>query len=254
MHGSFFWYDLMTTDVSSAASFYGDVVGWSVRDSGVDGADYSVFAVGGQGVAGLMPLPADVKAQGVPPCWSGYIAVDDVDACAALVSRLGGAVHKPPCDVPGVIRFAVVADPQGARFVIGKGMTQNAPAPPPPGTPGTVGWHELYAGEWRSAFAFYATAFGWTKGRAIDMGAAGEYQLFQLDGRDIGGMMTKPPTLPMACWGFYFTVEKLDDAIARVTRGGGHIIHGPIEVPGGSWIVQCVDPQNAFFSLVSAVR
>ena len=33
-------------------------------------------------------------------------------------------------------------------------------------------------------------------------------------------------------------------------NAGGKIINGPMEVPGGSWIVQCKDPQGAMFALV----
>jgi hypothetical protein len=30
---------------------------------------------------------------------------------------------------------------------------------------------------------------------------------------------------------------------------GGQILDGPLEVLGGSWIVQCADPQGAMFAL-----
>ena len=63
-------------------------------------------------------------------------------------------------------------------------------------TPGHVGWHELYAGEWKSAFDFYAGQFGWTKGEAMDMGEMGTYQIFAAGGEPIGGMMTKPADMP----------------------------------------------------------
>jgi hypothetical protein len=38
----------------------------------------------------------------------------------------------------------------------------------------------------------------------------------------------------------------------RLKLGGGQVINGPMQVPGGSWIVQGLDPQGAMFSLVSA--
>jgi predicted enzyme related to lactoylglutathione lyase len=46
-------------------------------------------------------------------------------------------------------------------------------------------------------------------------------------------------------------VDGIDEAITRVSTGGGKVVNGPMEVPGGSWIVNCVDPQGAYFSLVS---
>ncbi len=38
----------------------------------------------------------------------------------------------------------------------------------------------------------------------------------------------------------------------RLKQSGGTVINGPMEVPGGEWIVQGLDPQGAMFSLVSA--
>jgi uncharacterized protein len=58
----------------------------------------------------------------------------------------------------------------------------------------------------------------------------------------------------MPYWGYYFNVAGVDAAAARVTAGGGEIMNGPMEVPGGQWIVNCLDPQNAAFSLVAMKR
>ena len=114
MADTFFWYDVMTTDTEAAGKFYADVVGWGVTESGTPG--YSLFTVGGQGVAGLMPIPEDAAKMNVPSCWMGYIKVDDVDAMAARIQEEGGKLIKGPITIPGIIRFAVVADPQGAGF------------------------------------------------------------------------------------------------------------------------------------------
>ena len=253
MHGKFFWYDVMTTDTKAAQKFYTDVVGWGVQDSGTPG--YTLFNVNGQGVAGLMKVPEDAAKMGVPPAWMGYIAVEDVDKAAAQLEREGGKVHKPPTDVPGVIRFAVVSDPQGAGFIISKGLMQNAPSPQlPPGTPGTVGWHELYALDWKSAFDFYERLFGWTRREAMEMGPMGTYQQFAIGGTTVGGMMNKPPGVPFPYWGYYVNVPGIDAAAKRVTADGAMIMNGPMEVPGGHWILQGRDPQGAFFELVAMKR
>jgi predicted enzyme related to lactoylglutathione lyase len=254
MHGKFFWYDVMTTDTTAARKFYGDVIGWGAQDSGASGMDYTLFTLNGAGVAGLMPIPEDTRKAGVPPCWMGYIAVDDVDRAAARIAQEGGTVHRPPADVPGVIRFAVVADPQGAGFIVAKGLVQSAQPELPMGAPGTIGWRELYAAEWKAAFAFYEKMFGWTKADAIDMGPMGTYQLFASGDAPVGGMMTKPDMIPVPHWGYYFNVPAIDSAAARVTVGGGAILNGPMQVPGGQWIVQCKDPQGAHFGMVAPQR
>ena len=257
MATGFFWYDVMTTDAKAGITFYTDVVGgWGAEDGpGGNGNGYTVFTVDGKGVAGLMKLPEDAAKMGVPPCWMGYIAVDDVDAAAAKLEKLGGKIHKPPQDIPGVIRFAVVADPQGAGFIIAKGLMDKPMAAFPPGTTGTVGWHELYAIDGATIFDFYEKMFGWTKSDALDMGPMGTYQMFKTGGEfAMGGIMTKPPAVPMPHWGFYINVPAIDAAVERVTKGGGKVINGPMEVPGGQWIIQGIDPQGAFFNLVAPKR
>ena len=185
----------------------------------------------------------------------GYILVDDVDAMAARVGAEGGKLLRGPVTVPGIIRFAVVADPQGAGFLIAQPLSDANPPPLAPGLPGTIGWHELYAVDGPSAFAFYEKLFGWTKDQALDMGPMGTYQLFKTGGQyAAGGMMTKPAAIPVPFWGYYFNVDALDAAVARVTAGGGKILNGPMEVPGPMWVVNCMDPQGAAFSLVAPKR
>src|ERR1700722_9724874 len=142
MSGNFFWYDVMTTDTKAAAKFYGDVVGWDTRDASEPGMAYTAFTLGERGVAGLMPIPEDARKAGVGPAWMGYILVDDVDAMVRRIVAEGGKLHKAPVTVPGIIRFAVVADPQGAGFLIATPIPTEAPPPLPPGASGTVGWHE----------------------------------------------------------------------------------------------------------------
>ena len=253
-HGSFVWYELMTTDAKAAEAFYRDVVGWQTRDAGMPGMAYTLLEVAGAAVAGLMTLPAEAAQSGARPGWIGYVAVDDVDAAAKSFAAAGGTIHRAPDDIPGIGRFAVAADPQGAVICLFRGDGDMGPPAPPAGTPGTIGWHELMAIDWQPAFDFYAAQFGWTKAEAHDMGPMGLYQIFAKDGEAVGGMMTKPAEVPVAYWGYYFNTEAIDAAAARVTAAGGKILFGPMEVPGGSWVVQGLDPQGAVFALVAPKR
>lgn len=252
--GKFVWYELMTSDAAAAESFYRNAIGWEAKDSGMPGVAYTLLSVGPTTVAGLMRIPEAARAAGARPAWTGYIGVDDVDAYAARVKAAGGSVHHPCEDIPGVGRFAVVGDPQGAVFILFKGSSGEAPAPLAPDTPGKVSWHELHAGNLDGAFAFYSGLFGWTKAEAVDMGPMGIYQLFATGGPPVGGMMTRTPETPAPFWLYYFNVEAVDAAIARVTGGGGRVVNGPHQVPGGSWIVQCFDPQGAMFAIVGSKR
>jgi uncharacterized protein len=249
-HGKFVWYELMTTDTTAAAAFYRGVMGWNARDAGMPGMSYTILSAGEANVAGLMALPDTACAAGERPGWMAHVAVDDVDASAAQAKQLGGSLHHPPTDIPGVGRFAIIADPDGAILALFKpgGMAPGAPVPQ--GTPGHGGWHELYALNREGAFAFYSKLFGWTKGDSLDMGPMGVYQIFNRGSDMTGGMMTKPEAAPAPGWRYYFNVAGINPAETRVKSGGGQVLNGPHEVPGGSWILQCRDPQGAMFALV----
>ena len=59
---------------------------------------------------------------------------------------------------------------------------------------------------------------------------------------------------PAAAWAYYVNVDGADAAIERIKANRGQVLMGPEEVPGGSWIVQALDPQGANFALVSRTR
>jgi len=246
---SFVWYELMTTDTEAAKAFYRAVVGWKTQAFG-GGTHYDVLDAGDGQVGGIMALPPEAAATGLQPCWTGYIGVDDVDAAAKRIEEAGGTIHRAPEDIPDVGRFAVVADPQGAVFMLLKGASEG---PPPEAfkaaRPRHIGWNELHTTDWQAALAFYANLFGWAKSDALEMGAMGTYLLFNAGGDAIGGMMNSP-SFPRPAWLFYFNVEDIDAAHKRVTAAGGRATQGPSEVPGGSWIIQGIDPQGAMFALV----
>lgn len=249
-HGSFVWYELLTTDPMAAEAFYCSVIGWNAREGGVSDRSYTVLSVNGTPAAGLMAIPAEARATGARPGWIGYVAVDDVDAYASRVAGAGGAVHRQAEDVPGVGRFAVVADPQRVPFVLFRGTDQDRGPQPAPGTPGHTGWHELHADDQEAAFAFYSGLFGWTKAEALDMGPMGTYQIFAIGGVSAGGMMKRSETTPGPFWLFYVNIDAIDAAANRVRNAGGQVVSGPHQVPGGSWIIHCIDPQGAPFALV----
>ncbi|TDW19994.1 hypothetical protein EV128_12840 [Rhizobium azibense] len=257
-HGKFIWCELMTTDTKAAAGFYSSVIGWTTKEMPMEDlpSPYTIFEADGRGVAGMMTFPAELEGQGIPPNWTGYVCVDDVDQAAKDFEANGGQIRRPPEDIPTIGRFAVVADPHGAVLCIMTPLPMEGDSgwEPEMGTPGHIGWHELMAGNMEEAFAFYSKVFGWTKDHDFDMGEMGGYRIFAEHGKQIGGMMTKPAGVPMCYWGYYFNVPAIDSAIERINAGGGKVIVGPMEVPGGSWIINATDPQGAYFCLVAPGR
>ena len=253
--GQFFWYELMTTDPAAAADFYSHVVGWTAADAGGPNKGYTIFSAGERGVAGAMALPEPARESGGRPFWLGYIHVADCDAAVDRIVAAGGTVHRPPADIPEVGRFAVVVDPGGAAFEVMAPFPDDMPGPDNPNADGLVSWRELYAGNGQqAAFDFYSRLFGWETLAEMPMGEMGTYRIFGRDGIQMGGIMDKPASVPAAAWAYYFNVEAIDAAAARVAERGGQVLMGPHEVPGGSWIIQCVDPQGANFALVATRR
>ncbi|HMG46649.1 MAG TPA: VOC family protein [Allosphingosinicella sp.] len=256
--GKFFWYELMTSDLDAAIDYYTKVVGWTASDMPMPGDSsqrYVILNAGDRGIGGVMQITDQMRAGGARPGWLGYIHVADADAAAKSIAEAGGKVLMGPQDIPEVGRFALAADPGGAPFYVMMPFPREAMPPLDPATPGAVSWHELYSslGD-KVAFDFYAGQFGWETLAEMDMGPMGSYRIFGLDGVQMGGMMKKPDNVPVSAWGYYVNVDGLDAAVERINANGGKVVMGPMEVPGGSWVCQAVDPQGAHFALISPKR
>ena len=252
--GQFIGYELLTNDVDSALRFYNSVIGWTARDSGTPGMDYRILSAQDAMIGGLMTIPPEAAEKGMPPMWLGYLKVDDVDETVARVQHAGGGLHYPATDIPGVGRFAAVADPQGAAiYVMAPSTTEGVSKAFAPGSLGHVGWNELHTSDWQAAFAFYGAEFGWGEADALDMGPMGTYLLFHAGADAIGGMMNDPDAA-LPYWMFYFIVDTIDSAKARLEAAGGRVLHGPQQVPGGGWVLHALDPQGAMFALVAPVK
>lgn len=115
--GTFSWQELTTGDVDGSKRFYSELLGWSFQEFPMEGGEtYWVAKVGEEGVGGIMKTPP--AATEMPPNWGVYITVDDVDASTRKAVELGAKMLVQPTDIPGIGRFAVLEDPQGAVFSI----------------------------------------------------------------------------------------------------------------------------------------
>ncbi len=250
--GDFVWYELRTPDAKGALDFYTHVVGWEPKPSGDPGGiPYTLLSVQGSDIAGVMQMTPEMMKGGLKPAWVGFIAVNDVDAYVKRVEQGGGKLYHPAQDIPGVGRWASVADPQGAEFLLFKGNRDQAPPKLPIGTPGAIGWHELSANDGEAAWPFYSNLFGWKEDTLMDMGPMGTYRIFNLGGPQVGAMMSRDPSRsPVPFWLYYVNVADIDTAAARIAEKQGQVFMGPHEVPGGLWILMASDPQGAMFAVV----
>ncbi len=248
----FVWYELLTSQPESAKAFYTELIGWGTTEWGEGETPYTMWTLGENPVGGVMEFPEEVKAAGVPPHWLGYVGTPDIDATVAQAERLGAKVLKEATDIPNAGRFAVLADPQGAAFALFQSASET-PQREGPAQPGEFSWHELATTDHEAAFDFYNALFGWEKTEAMDMGEAGTYQMYGHGGMPLGGMFNKTPDMPgPPAWLYYTKVDDVHKAAEKVKKMGGQILNGPMEVPGGDFIVQCMDPQGAVFALHSS--
>jgi hypothetical protein len=241
------WYELMTTDMKAAENFYGQVIGWNTAPFEGAGQPYTQFNRGNDAVAGVMTKPAEVKA---PPFWAMYVAVPDLDEANAKITRLGGKAHTETMQIPSVGRLRMMMDPQGAAFYIIEPSDEER-RPEGSAQIGDASWHELMTTDMTAAMKFYQDVFGWQPSDSMDMGDMGTYQMFNRPHGMIGGMMNKPPQMANVPpnWQIYFRVPDVHAATERIKANGGKILNGPMEVPGGDWAVNAMDPQGAAFGL-----
>lgn len=255
---NFIWYELTTTDPDAAARFYGPVVGWTIAaqpSPEAGGMDYRMIQRSDGGTAGgVLKLTGEMAANGARPCWMPYLYVADVDAKSAAIEREGGKTLMPAMDLP-VGRIAMLADPQGVPIYI---MTPIPPADKEDVASDVfseteaqrVRWNELASPDQAASMDFYARHFGFEFNEKMSMGEMGDYCFIHHHGVRLGAISPRMNEQQPAMWMFYFGVPSIAEAKAKIEAGGGQVMMGPMEVPGGDWIVIALDPQGAGFGLV----
>jgi uncharacterized protein len=239
--GTFCWVDLVSVDQDASKAFYTALFGWDYQDFPTgDGAFYSVAQLEGKAVAAIVPLPDP----SVPPHWNCYVSVENADAAAARAQELGATVVQPAGDVGDSGRLAVIQDPQGALLSVweprehfGAGLVN---------VPGALSWNDLLTPDVEASARFYRDLFGWQ----IDEIPGAEGQYWSIANGEIknGGLMPAPPGGHPA-WNLYFGVDDAEATAALAGRLGAQTVMGPMDVPGGRFVV-LRDPQNAVFSVV----
>ena len=244
--GRFVWCELMTSDPEAAESFYSQVTGWSAVPWEDIETPYTMWMAGELPVGGLMKLPPE--AGDAPPHWIAYLSTPNAADTIRKAEGLGGSVVWGPMDVPTVGTLAALMDPQGAYFAILQPATE-APGHDEPAGVGEFSWFELATTDWEAAWDFYSSLFDWRKSSAMDMGEMGIYQVFNRGAHDVGGIFNRPAEAPVSHWLPYVRVSDVSGTLGTLKLLGGQVLNGPMEVPGGDTIAQCLDPQGAAFAM-----
>jgi predicted enzyme related to lactoylglutathione lyase len=238
------WTDLETTDQDGAKAFYAGLLGWEYEDMPAgEGAIYSMAKLRGRSAAAMSGQRAEDAERGIPPHWNLYVTVEDVDATTGKVAEAGGQVLAGPFDVFDAGRMAVIADPSGGVVCLWQAGT-NIGAEVVNET-GAMSWADLATTDAPAAQAFYSALLGW---RFESMSEEPPYWVIFNGERSQGGMTAAPPGVP-SNWFPYFVVEDVDASAQAAQEAGGSPFLGPMEVPGGRFVL-ISDPQGAPFGIL----
>lgn len=245
-HGTFSWAENISTAAALASAFYQELFGWSARDLPMgENQRYTLFQLGADKVAALVPMPSAMQAAGAASFWANYVTVDDVDILAPVVAAAGGTILFGPADVGDSGRMLYFEDTAGAQL----GLWQ-------PGThigagivnvPGAMLWNELLTWDAQASMDFYSRLLGW------EFFIAESGYIFILNrGRNNGGFLKLDDSFGAmpTHWRTYFHMTDIDRAIGLIRDRGGEIHFPKLEIPGEGCFTFVSDPAGAQFYLM----
>lgn len=251
-HGVPSWIDLATPDPEAASAFYGSLFGWDFSEEPTDrpGVPYTMARKDGRSAAGIMLLSEEMAAAGMPPVWTTYVTVDDVEAAVARVEPAGGRVLQPPMDVSDSGRMAVLADPAGA--VISLWQPKNSIGAEVVNEHGALTWNELITPEPAAVVPFYADVLGWTSETAPM--PSGDYTVFHVAGGNpngIAGAMAPPSEGLPTFWSVYFHTDDVAATVATAQQHGAAVLMEPTTMDGVGTLATLADPHGAVFAVMT---
>jgi len=242
------WIELMTSDENAAVRFYCDLFGWADNPQevpGENGGTYHLTTLGSDNIAGI----GTERQPGVPPHWSVYFAVDNVETVAGKVPGAGGQVIVPPMDVMDLGRMAIVTDPMGAPIGLWEGKLHKGFGRRD--EPGSVSWCELLTDDAARATAFFTTILD-VPAEEMPMQGYSYTLLGPEDGRGAGIMAKTPEMGPVpTMWSVYFKVADTDATVAKARDLGATVMTEPVDIMPDRWAM-IADPQGAVFGIIKS--
>jgi len=237
------WLDLGASDVDAAEEFYTSLFGWTAQNMGPEAGNYRILLKNGKQIGGIGQATDAARGSS----WAIYLASDDVDATANLVTKYDGELVAGPMDVMDLGRMAVCQDPTGAYFSVwepGKHIGAELT-----GAPGGMQWAECFTSDLERATSFYGEVFGLKhEDTALEGGMV--YRLFTQNGAPVAGSMQITPDMGgmSSCWVAYINVEDVDaTADAALAKGATQMMRETVPAGRVAWLQ---DPQGATICLM----
>ncbi|MHB8510678.1 MAG: VOC family protein [Actinomycetota bacterium] len=238
-------FEVMGSDVKSLINFYADLFGWHIdfqpeMNYGVVDTHAGIGMNGGLG-----------KSQSGKSYVTFYMAVDDLDATLKKIEKAGGKTTQPPMEIPNVVTFAPITDPEGNML----GLVSGGPPPDMTGKPTgniEVGWFEIVAPTLEGAdnlAKFYSSIFGW-KTKRNDMGRGFIYHEVDPQTNNvgasggIGNAMDGKPYVTV-----YAGVDDVTKTLEQAESLGASIAMPEMKVTQDTIIGQFTDPQGNLFGV-----
>lgn len=224
--GRWVWGDLVTSDVGTAAKFYGDVFGWTFETyGGEDDHDtYTLVLAGGLPIGGMVFDTRPDRGKQPGARWIGFMSVPDVAAAAAAVEKGGGKVVLKPTVLGERGETAVFQDPEGAVF----GAVRSKSGDPLDyrGDINEWVWLDLWTGDVARAAEFYRTVGGYEvlplEGDAARSGAH-----LVSGGHVRAGIMQKQNPRTTTVWLPYVRVADARAVAEKARAAGGKVVLEP---------------------------
>lgn len=244
--GSFCWVELATPDPAAAQKFYQKLFDWKPRQPPEGKHMYTLFARGGEIAAGCFQLPEELRRQGVPPHWLGYVATANADEAARRAAELGGKVVREPFQAQDLGRLAVIQDPAGAVFGVWQALRFSGFAAH---GENAFDWAELITPDAERAGKFYGELFGWRLEEANERG----YRQIDNGAHGIGGIPLAGERDPQAPphWLAWFRVADCDASVGDAVANGATVLLRPSSLERVGRISILKDPQGAQLGLIT---
>ncbi|MGW7196871.1 VOC family protein [Streptomyces chryseus] len=116
--------------------------------------------------------------------------------------------------------------------------------------PGSPCWIDLGAPDVPAAAGFYSAVLGWQfQGMGPeDAPDAGDYGMFQRDGKTVAGIGKLTEEGARSAWMIYFCTPDADATTEAVERSGGTVRVAPMDADGEGRMAQFTDPQGGQFA------
>ncbi|MFE9426156.1 VOC family protein [Kitasatospora sp. NPDC006697] len=113
--------------------------------------------------------------------------------------------------------------------------------------PGAPNWIDLGSPDPAASQDFYGRLFGWTFSTAGP--DAGGYGFFRLGERTVAALGPLTEEGASAAWTVYFRTDDAERTAQLVTRAGGGVHFGPVDVFTAGWMAGFTDPTGARFAV-----